>query len=247
MPYPVQPADENQRNGAELCVIHARLLAYRMVGADVGRFMGHYAGQFGFFIGIKNQAGIDVEEAAGQGHGVDFVRIDDLDGEGHLAVGVLDDVLPDAIDVFGDNRIGDEAGALLDLHGVTLAHLDFGVGRVPVAHSAAADIAIAYRADVLDAARLDVDFLAADFNHLLRIDIGSGNIALHGLRSRPGRYCLLVFILVLVVLVFLVPVSAGDAIAEYRCCVFAAVSFELGVWLGRRVAGHGRGAWGRLG
>ena len=73
------------------------------MSADVGGFMGHDAGKFGFFIGVEDQAGVDVEEAAGEGHGVDLVRVDDLNGERDFAVGDLDDVLTDAVHVFGDN------------------------------------------------------------------------------------------------------------------------------------------------
>ena len=85
-----------------------RHLARRVVGADVGGLMGHHAGQFGFFVGIQNQPGVDVEEAARQSQGVDLVGVDDLDGERHLAVGVLHDVLADAVHVFRNHRVGDE-------------------------------------------------------------------------------------------------------------------------------------------
>src|SRR5581483_1381180 len=73
-----------------------------------------------------------------------------------------------------DLGIGDEAGALLDLVGVLLAHLDFAVGRVPVAQAAATDLAIAHSAYVLNAARLDLDHLAAGIDHLFRIDLVGG-------------------------------------------------------------------------
>ena len=114
-------ANQNHhRHHADLRVVQAGHLADGMVGADVGGLMSHDAGQFRLFVGVEDEAGVDVEEAAGQGQGVDLIRIDDLDGEGNLAVGVLDDVLADAVYVLDDHRIGDEPGALLDLHGVLL-------------------------------------------------------------------------------------------------------------------------------
>ena len=74
-----------------------------------------------------------------------------------------------------DHRIGDELGALLDLLGVLLAHLDLGVGGVPVAHAAAADVAIADGVDVVDASRAYVDLLAAGLDDFVGIDFGSGD------------------------------------------------------------------------
>ena len=93
--------EDHDRHRAELRVVEAGHLADGMVGADVGGLVSHDAGQFRLFVGVQDEAGVDVEEAAGKGKGVDLVRIDDLDGEGHLAVGVLDDVLADAVDVLG--------------------------------------------------------------------------------------------------------------------------------------------------
>ncbi len=41
--------------------------------ADVGDFVSHHAGEFGFFVGVENQAAVDVEEAAREREGVDDV------------------------------------------------------------------------------------------------------------------------------------------------------------------------------
>ena len=64
----------------------------------------HHAGEFGFVVGRENQSAVDVEESAGQREGVDFIVIEDLDGEGHARVGVAHQVLTNAIDVFVDDR-----------------------------------------------------------------------------------------------------------------------------------------------
>ena len=131
-------------------------LAGGVVGADVGGLVGHDAGELGLFVGGHDEAGVDVEESAGKGHGVDLVGVDDLDGEGDFAVGVLDDVLADAVDVLDDDGVGDQVGGLLDLHGVGLAVANLPVGGVPVADAASADVACAYGVDVVFAAGLDV-------------------------------------------------------------------------------------------
>src|ERR1035441_8774328 len=76
-------------------------------------------------------AGVDVKEAARQRHGVDLVGIDHLDGERHLTVGVLHDVLAHPVHVLHHHRIGHQVRRLLNLHRVLLAHADLAVDRVP--------------------------------------------------------------------------------------------------------------------
>ena len=153
---PASLGEDDERDGTDLRVVHLGHLTGGVVGADVGGLVGHDAGELGLFIGGHDEAGVDVEESAGQGHRVNLVGVDDLDGEGDLAVGVLDDVLADAVDVFDDDGIGDEVSGLLDLHGVLFAVADLPVGGVPVADAAPADVAGAYGVDVVFTAGLDV-------------------------------------------------------------------------------------------
>src|SRR6202048_512209 len=236
---PAVAGHHDERNGAELGVVHARHLAGGVVGADVGYFMRHHASHLGFLVGIQDEAGVHVEEPAGQRHGVDFVGIDDLDGERNLAIGVLDDVLADAVDVLGYHGVGDEFGALFDLRGVGFAHLDFAVGRVPVAHAAAADFAIADGVHVLDAAGLDVDLLAARLDHLFRVDGAGGYVALDGF----GADGWVLLALVLLVPIFIFFVGGGGLVAVYGC----GTGGLLGVGrLGRGRIRRGSGGRGRL-
>ena len=74
----------------------------------------HHARQFGFAIRLQNQAGIHEEEAAGQRESVHFLGIEHLDGERNLGVGVAHQVLADAVDVFGDDRVVDDLRLPLD-------------------------------------------------------------------------------------------------------------------------------------
>ena len=177
-------ANEDERYRTQLGVVSTRHAARNMVGANVGCLVGHHPGQLRLLLGVQNQAGINEEEPSRQRKRVDLIRIDDLDRERHLAVGILDDVLPHPLHIFHHHRIGDEPGALLDLFGVHPAHLVLIVGRVPVAHAPAPDVAIAHRAHVVYASRLHVDLLAAGLHHLVGIHRGSRRIPPDGSRSR---------------------------------------------------------------
>ena len=52
---------------AEGGVVALGLLAGGVVGGDVRDFVSHDAGEFGFFVAGGDQAGVDVEVAAGKG------------------------------------------------------------------------------------------------------------------------------------------------------------------------------------
>ena len=79
-------ADHDERNGAELGIVHAGLFAHGVVRSDVADLVRHYAGQFCFFVSGEDGPAIHVEETAGEGHGVDRIVVDDLDGERNLGV-----------------------------------------------------------------------------------------------------------------------------------------------------------------
>jgi len=68
-------------------------------------FVGHHSGELGFFLRAENQPAVDVEKAAGKGEGIHFVRVDYLYGEGHTRVGIANQILPNAVYVFGDDRV----------------------------------------------------------------------------------------------------------------------------------------------
>ena len=107
----------------------------------VGDFVRHHAGQFGFGLGLQDQAGVHEEEAARQREGVHFLGIQHLDGEGNLGVGVADQVLPDAVDVLGDDRVVDDLGLALHFLRQLLAESDLLLQGVEI--DALADVAIA--------------------------------------------------------------------------------------------------------
>src|SRR6185437_4102784 len=66
-------------------------------------------------------------------------------------VRVPNQVLSDAIHVFGHHWIGHQLGALLHLLGVLLAHGNFLLDGVPVSQSFAAQIAVADGVHIVDA------------------------------------------------------------------------------------------------
>ena len=71
----------------------------------------------GFLIGSQNQTAVDVKETTGKRKGVDLFRVDHLDCEGDLRVGIADQVLTDTVDILDDHRIGDELGSPVDIRG----------------------------------------------------------------------------------------------------------------------------------
>src|SRR5208282_2800376 len=95
-------------------------------------FVGHDAGEFGFFLGAQNEAAVDVKEATGKSESVHFVGVDDLDSEGNFCVGVADEILAYAVDVFSDDGIIDELGGTLDFLGELLAEADFALERIEI-------------------------------------------------------------------------------------------------------------------
>ena len=96
-----------------------------MAGCDVRDFVGHNTGQLGFVVSGENESFIYVKETARQCERVYFVRINDLDRERHLCIGVQHDVLPNAVHVFGDNRIVDKLGLAIDLRSRLASHPHF--------------------------------------------------------------------------------------------------------------------------
>ncbi len=107
----------------------------------MGDLMGHHARQFGLVISGQDQPGVDVEESSGKGHGVDFVGVHDLDGEGDFGVRVANQVLANTVDVLVDYRVLDHLQVPLNLLRVGPSDLDVGFDRVQVkaAYLAVAD------------------------------------------------------------------------------------------------------------
>src|SRR5215469_3111475 len=88
---------EDQRNGSNVRPLSARHLTRRVTGSNMGDLVRHNTGKFGLFVSSQDQSRVYVEESAGQGESIDFVRVDNLDGERDLGIGVADQVLTDAI------------------------------------------------------------------------------------------------------------------------------------------------------
>ena len=97
-------------HGADLHQIAARRLTRSVTACYVGDLVRHHACQFGFGLGLQNQAGVHEEEAAGKSERVHFLGIEYLDGERNFRVGVADDILAYAVYVFGDYRIVNDLG-----------------------------------------------------------------------------------------------------------------------------------------
>jgi hypothetical protein len=113
----------------------------------MSNFVSHDAREFSLAFRLQDEAGVDEEEAAGQGKGVHLFRIQHFDSEGHLGIGISDEVLPDAAHIFGNNRIVDDLRLPLDFLRQLLAKRDFLFKGVEI--DALADIAFADRIRIL--------------------------------------------------------------------------------------------------
>jgi hypothetical protein len=103
-------------------------------------FVRQHARELGFVVGLQNEAGVDEHETAGQGEGVDFVGVDDLNAEWHLGIGVVRHVLHQAVDVLGDRGIVHHFGLAFGLLGHLFPQADLALDGVEV--DPFADVAI---------------------------------------------------------------------------------------------------------
>ncbi len=138
---PSYGAEQHQRNGGQLHQLALGGVLGAVARGDVRNFVGHHAGEFGFFLRAEDQAAVDIEKSTRQCEGVDFVGIDHFDGEGHARIGIAHQVLPHAVHVFGDHRVIDQLGGALDFLRESLAEGDFVLQRIQI--DAFADAAIA--------------------------------------------------------------------------------------------------------
>src|SRR5882757_9092742 len=67
-------SDKNQRNGAQLSIVHAGLLTDGMVSRYVRYLVRNHTCHFCFIVRSQNEAAIHVHKSARQGHGVHFIR-----------------------------------------------------------------------------------------------------------------------------------------------------------------------------
>jgi len=72
---------------------------------NVGNLMRHHPGQFRLGLRLEDQAGVDKEESARQGEGIDLFGIQDLDGERHFGIGVPHQILADSADILRDDGV----------------------------------------------------------------------------------------------------------------------------------------------
>ncbi len=87
--------------------------------------MCHHTGELCFVIGCEYQAFIHKEETTRQCERVYFIAVDDLDRKRDLCIRMEDNVLADSVDVFGDQRIFDQLGLLLDLESELASQCNF--------------------------------------------------------------------------------------------------------------------------
>ncbi len=112
-----------------------------MARGHVRNFVRHHASKLRLFLRAQDQAAVDVEKSARQREGVDFVGVDDFDGEGNARIRIAHQVLSHAIHVLGDNGIVDQLRRALHFLRESLAERDLALQRIEV--NTFADAAIA--------------------------------------------------------------------------------------------------------
>ena len=88
-------------------------------------FVRQHGGKFRFVVGKPQHTGIHKNKSARQCKRVDFFRVDQREGNGKSDIGITHQILPQAVDVFRDNRIVNDPRLLLDFDGKLLAESDF--------------------------------------------------------------------------------------------------------------------------
>jgi len=137
--YPAH-AHEDQGDSGIVDELPLGLLPGAVPCGDVRNFVGHDAGEFRFRVGLQHEARVDEEESAGKREGVDFFGIQHLDGKRHFGIRVPDEILPHAVDVFGDDWVVDDLGLALHFLRQLLAECDFLLQGVEV--DTLADVAV---------------------------------------------------------------------------------------------------------
>ena len=92
-----------------------------MTSRNMRDFVRHHAGEFGFAVDRQDQSTIHVQVAAGKSKNSGVLRIDDLNGEGQLRVGVASELLAQAVYIIGDAGIGNELGVPVNALGQRFA------------------------------------------------------------------------------------------------------------------------------
>src|SRR5205807_1170062 len=159
-----------------------------MARRHVSNLVGHHARQLGLFVRSQNQARVYVKEASGQSEGMDVIRVDNLNRERYLGVGVARQVLPDTIHIFVDHGVLNQLGTGFHLLGILLAHSNFAFDGIPVAQTPPAHLAVAYGVHVVLAA-IVLDFAVIGLRYRLGLGL-----------SRIGRCVLVLRILLLRIL-----------------------------------------------
>ncbi len=98
----------------------------------MGNLVSHDARELRLFLSAEDQAAVHIKKAAGQRESVDFVGIDDFDGEGNARIGIAHQVLANAIDVFRNDGVVNELGGALNFLSQLLAEGDFAFERKKV-------------------------------------------------------------------------------------------------------------------
>ncbi len=131
-PVSCPSSEEDQRNTRQVGDLAAGRLLGAVARRNMGDFMRHHSRQFRLVAGAQDKAGIDEQESARQGKGIDLIGIDYFDGKWHLGVGVVRQILSEPVNIFRDYRVVHDSGLALHLLGHLFAECDFLLDRVEI-------------------------------------------------------------------------------------------------------------------
>src|SRR5262245_885078 len=112
-----ESTEDKQRNRSIVEQLPFGHLLDAVTGRNMRDLVRKDAGHFRLIVGCLEQSAIDIEKAAREGEGVDVIRIDHLDREGDFSIGMQHNILRYPVDVFRDQRVGDEFRAPINLCG----------------------------------------------------------------------------------------------------------------------------------
>ncbi len=96
-----------------------------MACGNVSNLVRHHTGQLRFRFGLQNQPGVHIEETARKSHGVYVFAVQNLNGDRNLDVGIADQILANAVHVFRNDWIIDDASLPFQFLGNLFTKGDF--------------------------------------------------------------------------------------------------------------------------
>jgi len=123
-----------------------------MASANVRDLVSHHPSQLGLAVSCKNGSRVHINKPARKRHRIDHIRVNNLESKWHLRIRITNQILPQPIHIFSNNRIRNELRSRIHHLTILFAHLYVAFDGIPVSQAASADFAVADGVDVIFAA-----------------------------------------------------------------------------------------------